>query len=143
MTQHMKFQTGHTQLIFLKTKNFILQKKFLLEVEKLKQLNYEIFFFFLTISLFLSCASTSKSLYYWGNYENTFYQKVNKPGDETTQKHIEEIKSIIEKANKNNTKYKNLSNLKVNYTPISNIKKAAAIGSVCFNSNRKVKSITI
>jgi len=64
------------------------------------------FFFFLTISLFLSCASTSKSLYYWGNYENTFYQKVNKPGDETTQKHIEEIKSIIEKANKNNTKYK-------------------------------------
>ena len=77
-----------------------------MEVEKLKQLNYEIFFFFLTISLFLSCASTSKSLYYWGNYENTFYQKVNKPGDETTQKHIEEIKSIIEKANKNNTKYK-------------------------------------
>ena len=63
------------------------------------------FLFFITINLFVSC-STSKNLYYWGNYENTFYQKVNKPGDETIEKHIEEIRSIIEKANKNNSKYK-------------------------------------
>lgn len=44
---------------------------------------------------------------------------------------------------KSNTKYKNLCNLKVNYTPISNIKKADAIGSVSFISNRKVKTITV
>jgi hypothetical protein len=61
--------------------------------------------FFITVNLFLSC-STSKNLYYWGNYEHTFYQTVNKPGDETKEKHIEEIKSIIEKANQNNIKYK-------------------------------------
>lgn len=61
--------------------------------------------FFIIITLFVSC-STSKNLYYWGNYEHSFYQKVNKPGDETTQKHIEEIRNIIEKANKNSEKYK-------------------------------------
>jgi len=62
-------------------------------------------FLLITIILFVSC-STSKNLYYWGNYENTFYQKVNKPGDETLDIHIKEIRSIIEKSNKNNVKYK-------------------------------------
>jgi predicted ribosome quality control (RQC) complex YloA/Tae2 family protein len=42
-----------------------------------------------------------------------------------------------------NTKYKNLTNVKVNYTPISNISKGIDIGSVHFKSNRKVKNITI
>ena len=63
------------------------------------------FLFFIAINLFVSCSST-KGLYYWGNYENSFYQKVNKPGDETTEKHIEEIKGIIYKANKSKGKYK-------------------------------------
>jgi predicted ribosome quality control (RQC) complex YloA/Tae2 family protein len=44
---------------------------------------------------------------------------------------------------KENTKYKNLSNLKVNYTPVKNVIKAEKVGSVYFKSNRKVKSITI
>ena len=63
------------------------------------------FLFFIAINLLFSC-STSKNLYYWGNYENTFYQKVNKPGDETLDNHIIEIRSIIKKSNKNNVKYK-------------------------------------
>ena len=61
--------------------------------------------FFMTTCLFVSC-STPKNLYYWGDYENTFYQKVNKPGDETIKKNIEEIKEIIEKSNKNSSKYR-------------------------------------
>ena len=36
------------------------------------------------------------------------------------------------------TKYRNIPNLKINYTPIKNIKKAEQIGSVTFNSKRKV-----
>ncbi len=44
---------------------------------------------------------------------------------------------------KNNTKYRNLSNLKISYTLISNIKKADQIGSVTFKSNRKVHTISV
>ena len=44
---------------------------------------------------------------------------------------------------KENTKYKNLPNIKVNYTPVNNVIKAEKVGSVYFRSNRKVKSITI
>ena len=41
------------------------------------------------------------------------------------------------------TKYRNIPNLKINYTPIKNIKKAEKVGSVTFNSNRKVLDIKI
>lgn len=44
---------------------------------------------------------------------------------------------------KNNTKYRNLSNLKIDYTPISNITKGPDVGSVYFKSNRKVNNVTI
>ena len=44
---------------------------------------------------------------------------------------------------KNNTKYKNLKNLKICYTPIKNLKKATDIGSVIFKSKRKVNTILI
>lgn len=44
---------------------------------------------------------------------------------------------------KTNTKYRNLSNIKVSYTLVSNIKKAHDIGSVIFKSNRKVHTISI
>ena len=44
---------------------------------------------------------------------------------------------------KSNTKYRNLPNVKVDYTPISNIIKGTDVGSVHFKSNRKVKNITI
>lgn len=41
------------------------------------------------------------------------------------------------------TKYRNIPNLKINYTPIKNIKKAYQIGSVTFNSKRKVLDIKL
>ena len=42
-----------------------------------------------------------------------------------------------------NTKYRNLKNIKVNYTLLKNIKKADKIGAVHFISNRKVNTIMI
>ena len=44
---------------------------------------------------------------------------------------------------KENTKYRNLKNLRVNYTKLSNLKKAETVGSVYIKSNRKVKNIVI
>lgn len=44
---------------------------------------------------------------------------------------------------KENTKYRNLKNLKVAYTFIGNLKKKEEIGSVYYHSNRKVKYINI
>mgnify|MGYP001170289467 CR=1 FL=1 len=42
-----------------------------------------------------------------------------------------------------NTKYRNLKNIKVNYTKIKNIVKADKVGAVTFKSNRKVNKIII
>jgi predicted ribosome quality control (RQC) complex YloA/Tae2 family protein len=44
---------------------------------------------------------------------------------------------------KENTKYRNLKNLRVDYCPCSNIKKGENIGEVIFHSLRKVKNIKI
>lgn len=44
---------------------------------------------------------------------------------------------------KNNTKYRNLKNLKICYTTISNLIKGKEIGSVSYKSNRKVKYIQL
>ena len=44
---------------------------------------------------------------------------------------------------KENTKYRNLKNVKVAYTLIGNLKKGEKIGSVYYNSNRKVKYINV
>ena len=44
---------------------------------------------------------------------------------------------------KENTKYRNLKNVKVAYTLIGNLKKGKEIGSVYYQSNRKVKYVTI
>lgn len=56
-----------------------------------------IFSFVISITLF-SCSSPG--LYYWGKYESTYYNKVNKPGDESNSKHLEELKKIITKTEK-------------------------------------------
>lgn len=52
---------------------------------------------------------------------------------------------ILEGANLclENTKYRNLKNIKINYTLIKNIVKSDKVGSVTFKSNRKVKTIMI
>ena len=42
-----------------------------------------------------------------------------------------------------NTKYRNLRNLKVNYTKLSNLSKGEEEGSVYIKSNKKVNSITV
>lgn len=44
---------------------------------------------------------------------------------------------------KENTKYKNLKNIKVCYTTCSNLKKGTDIGSVIYKSKRKVKTILV
>ena len=44
---------------------------------------------------------------------------------------------------KNNTKYKNMKNLKICYTLIENVIKGEKVGEVYFKSNRKVNTITI
>jgi predicted ribosome quality control (RQC) complex YloA/Tae2 family protein len=44
---------------------------------------------------------------------------------------------------KNNTKYRNLKNLKICYTKCNNLKKGHDIGSVIYKSKRQVKSIII
>lgn len=44
---------------------------------------------------------------------------------------------------KNNTKYKNLKNLKVCYTSCNNLKKGSDMGSVIYKSKRKVKTILV
>ena len=77
--------------------------------------------------------------YYWFHLKSFPSCHVIVQSDDITDELIHYAATVC----KNKTKYKNLGNLKVNYTPISNIKKADVVGSVCFNSNRKVKSITI
>ena len=44
---------------------------------------------------------------------------------------------------KDNTKYRNLKNLKICYTKCNNLKKGIDTGSVVYKSKRKVKTITI
>lgn len=44
---------------------------------------------------------------------------------------------------KQHTKYRNLNNLKINYTHIKNIRKVGKTGTVEFISNRKVSTITV
>ena len=44
---------------------------------------------------------------------------------------------------KQNTKYRNLRNLKICYTTCGNLKKGVKVGSVVYNSKRKVKYIVV
>ena len=44
---------------------------------------------------------------------------------------------------KENTKYRNLKNLKICYTKCSNLKKGTDIGSVIYKSKRQVKTIKL
>ena len=42
-----------------------------------------------------------------------------------------------------NTKYKNLKNIKVDYTLCSNIEKGDVVGEIIYKSNRKVSNISV
>jgi predicted ribosome quality control (RQC) complex YloA/Tae2 family protein len=44
---------------------------------------------------------------------------------------------------KENTKYRNLRNLKVCYTTCNNLKKGPDVGSIIYKSNRQVKTILV
>ena len=61
---------------------------------------------------------------------------LNENPDETT---IQKAAELC----KENTKYKSLKNIKINYTPIKNIKKSKEVGSVEFKSNKKVFTIAV
>ena len=52
------------------------------------------------------------------------------------------IKQIAEVC-KNNTKYKNLKNIKVDFTLCSNVVKGDKVGEVIYKSNRQVKQIKL
>lgn len=43
----------------------------------------------------------------------------------------------------NNTKYRNMKNIRVDYTPVKNVKKGECVGEVYYKSNRAVKNILI
>ena len=44
---------------------------------------------------------------------------------------------------KSKTKYKNLSNIRVDYTFCSNVKRGEIVGEIVYKSNKKVKNILI
>jgi predicted ribosome quality control (RQC) complex YloA/Tae2 family protein len=44
---------------------------------------------------------------------------------------------------KNNTKYKNLKDIKVDYTFCKNVEKGSVVGEIVYKSNRKVKQIKV
>jgi predicted ribosome quality control (RQC) complex YloA/Tae2 family protein len=44
---------------------------------------------------------------------------------------------------KNNTKYKNLKDIKVDYTFCKNVEKGTVIGEVTYKSNKKVKQVKV
>ena len=44
---------------------------------------------------------------------------------------------------RNHTKYRNIRNLKVCYTPCNNLKKGLSVGSVYYKSNKQVKRLTL
>lgn len=49
----------------------------------------------------VGCA-TSNTNYYWGNYSSTLYNLKKNPGDDSLNKHIEELKRIISKSKDKN-----------------------------------------
>ena len=55
---------------------------------------------------------------------------------------IDIIKEVAQQC-KNHTKYKNIPNIKVDYTLCENVIKGEKIGEVFFKSNKKVKQIKI
>lgn len=59
--------------------------------------------------------------------------------DEPTQEEIIFAAQLC----KENTKYRNLRNLKICYTTCGNLKKGTDIGSVIYKSKRKVKHIVV
>lgn len=51
-----------------------------------------------------ACASTSKSIYHWGDYSETAYNHKHEPSDETREKHKLALLAIVENAAKKNKK---------------------------------------
>jgi len=54
-------------------------------------------FVILIILTTVGCA-TSNTNYYWGDYSSTLYNLKKSPGDDSLNKHIEELKEIISKS---------------------------------------------
>ncbi len=81
----------------------------------------------------------SSNAYYWFHLKSFPSCHVIVQSDDISQDLILYAAQLC----KTHTKYKNLTNVKVSYTPISNITKGIDIGSVNFKSNRKVKNVTI
>jgi predicted ribosome quality control (RQC) complex YloA/Tae2 family protein len=65
------------------------------------------------------------------------YESVN--GDDINFEIIRECAILC----KNNTKYRNLKNIKVDYTTCNNIIKGDKIGEIIYKKNKKVKKIII
>lgn len=51
-----------------------------------------------SLALLSGCASQSKALYYWGNYQDTVYEYLNEPGGGDTAKQIESLEAGVQKA---------------------------------------------
>lgn len=53
---------------------------------------------FLLSMLIVSCGTTSKDTFYWGNYSSTLYDYKKNPDDKTLEAHKKELLSVIEKS---------------------------------------------
>ena len=55
----------------------------------------------LTVLLITGCTTTNANTgYYWGNYSGTLYALKTSPGDKSLERHIKELRSIIDNSNK-------------------------------------------
>ncbi|MDH3354572.1 MAG: DUF4810 domain-containing protein [Chromatiales bacterium] len=53
----------------------------------------------ITLTILSGCGTNvSKSKLYWGSYSNTLYKTRTDPGAETTQLHLKELESIVNKS---------------------------------------------
>ena len=59
------------------------------------------FFFGISVS---GCMAVSDSGYYWGKYSYTYLNVVRNPSEAATEKHIAELKEILEKSDKEGLK---------------------------------------
>lgn len=59
--------------------------------------------------------------------------------DYLSPKQVAEISTVL----KENTKYRNIHNIKVDYTLVSNVRKGTKVGEALYVSSKKVRSVII
>jgi hypothetical protein len=60
--------------------------------------------YLIAVLVAVSACMPAKNMYYWGDYEKSYYNKVKNPGDAANEEHMEVLAKIIEKTEKSTTK---------------------------------------